>query len=86
MSTTRNYSSIYNIKDFARNHLMPKYFDVKEVNDFNVGLLGMTTELISSGFEDTFNTVSMYIKELFPNTATMSETIYTYASLFQIFA
>ena len=84
MSTTRNYSSIYNIKDFARNHLMPKYFDVKEVNDFNVGLLGMTTELISSGFEDTFNTVSMYIKELFPNTATMSETIYTYASLFQI--
>ena len=54
MSTTRNYSSIYNIKDFARNHLMPKYFDVKEVNDFNVGLLGMTTELISSGFEDTF--------------------------------
>ena len=84
MSTTRNYSSIYNIKDFARNYVMPKYFDVDDVNDLNVGLLGMTTELISSGFEDNFNTVSMYLKELFPNTATMSETIYTYASLFQI--
>ena len=84
MTTTRNYSSIYNIKDFARNALMPKYFDVNEVNDLNVGLLGMTTELITSGFEDNFNTVSMYLKELFPNTATMSETIYTYASLFQI--
>lgn len=84
MSSTRNYSSIYTIKDFARNHVMPKYFDVNDINDLNVGLLGMTTELISSGLEDNFNTVSMYIKELFPNTATMSETIYTYASLFQI--
>jgi hypothetical protein len=39
MADKKNYSSIYNIKDFARNIIMPKYWDMSQINDLNAGLL-----------------------------------------------
>lgn len=76
----KNYSSIYSIKDFASKQLIPKYFS-DDVSKLNIGLLGYTTELISNVTEDSFNMVSSFIKEMFPNKATLPESIYTYAAL-----
>jgi len=79
----KNYSSIYRIKDFAVNEIAPKYFNMEQVNDLNIGLLGYTTELVSNLTEDNFNTVTTYMNEMFPNLAVLPESIYSYASLFQ---
>lgn len=82
--STANYSSIHNIKDFAIKELAPKYFDVDDINDLNIGLLGYVTELNATHTEDAFNTVSVLMNEMFPNLAILPETIYTNASLFHI--
>lgn len=79
-----NYSNIYKIKEFAANELAPKYFNMDQVNQINVGLLGYTTELIANTTEDAFNAISMLMNEMFPNMAVLPESIYNYAALFQI--
>lgn len=76
----KNYDSIYSIKEFASKNLIPKYFG-EDVNKLNIGLLGYTTELISNIAEDSFNTISTFIKEMFSNLATLPDSIYTYAAL-----
>lgn len=81
---TKNYSSIYNIKEYVYNNIIPKYFDLDSVNDLNVGLLGYTTELISSNMEDTLNTVTTLVKEMFPNLAQLPESLYNYAALYKM--
>jgi hypothetical protein len=80
----RDYTSIYNIKDFSINSIAPKYFDMESINKLNVGLLGYVTELASTMTEDTFNSVSTYVKEIFPNQAQIPETLYNYAANLQI--
>lgn len=80
----KNYSSIYNIKDFVAQDMLPKYFDTNDVSEFNLGLLGYTTEMMSTITEDSFNTVSAYMNEIFPNLAIMPESIYNYGALFQL--
>ena len=79
---TKNYSSIYDIKNFAYTELIPRFFD-ENVSTSNLGLLGYTTELISSMFEDSFTTMSFLYPEMYPNKAQLPETLYTYAALFK---
>lgn len=82
--TNRDYSSVYSIKDFALNELMPKYFDTSTVNQLNIGLLGYVTDLVANTTEDTMNAFSMYIREIFPNIAQLPETLYNNAARLQI--
>ena len=55
-----------------------------EVNQLNIGLLGYTTELIANTTEDSFNAITMLFNEIFPNLAILPESIYNYASMFQL--
>lgn len=80
----RKYNSIYSIKDMAINEIAPKFLNLEEINTSNVGIFGYFTDLVSNITEDTFNIVSTYINEMFPNKAQLSESIFTYASLFEI--
>ena len=82
--STRDYSSIYSIKEFALKEIAPKYFDLNEIAQANIGLLGYTTELIANTTEDTFNSISNYVREIFPNIAQFPETLYNYATILQI--
>lgn len=84
MANTRDYSAISYIKDFAINELAPKYLNMNETNDLNIGLLGYTTELVGSVTEDAFNTISAYMIEMFPNLATLPESIFNYGAMFQL--
>lgn len=81
---TRDYSTIHNIKKFVMDQIAPKYFNMDETNDLHVGALGFMTELVGSSSEDAFNTVSVYLNEMFPHLAIMPETIYNNATLFKI--
>ena len=82
--TTKDFSSIYSIKDFIMKDIATKYFDLTEVNQLNVGLIGYTTDLAGSMTEDTFNAISTYIREIFPNQAQIPETLYSHAAALQI--
>lgn len=82
--STKSYSSIQKIKEFAMEDLAPKYFNMDSINDLHIGLLGFTTEYLSTIAEDSFNTVLMYMNEMFPHLAVMPETIYNNGTLFQI--
>lgn len=79
----RNYSSIYNLKNYLITSVAPKYFNMDEVNDLNVGLLGFITEILGTIGEDNFNTTTTYLNEIFPNKAILPETIYNTAAMFQ---
>ena len=81
---TKSYTSIQKMKQFAMEELAPKYFNMDQVNDLNIGLLGFTTEYLGTIAEDSFNTVLMYMNEMFPHLAIMPETIYNNATLFGI--
>ena len=79
---TKDYSSIYSIKDFFSNQIAPKYFTVDNINQLNVGLFGYVTDAISTISEDTFNGITTLLKEFFPQLAKMPETLYNYTTLF----
>ena len=82
--TLRDYSSIYNIKDFITNDIAPKYFDMVDMAQHTVGLYGLTTATYATVSEDTFNVVSRFITEMLPNKATLPEFIYANAALYGI--
>ena len=81
---SKNYTSVYNIKEFLMKQLAPKYWDMNNINHLNVGLLGYTTEMMSTMTDDVSNMVTNYMKEIFPNRAIIPESLYNYASLFQM--
>lgn len=80
----RDYSSNYKIKEFIINNVAPKFFDLDEVNQYNVGLIGYVTEMESTTSEDTFNAMNIFMKETHPSRATMPDTIYTNASIYSV--
>lgn len=81
---SRDYVDNFSVKEMAKNTLVPKYFEGVDVSDLNVGLLGYTTELISDGLEDTFNTVSLLHEEMFANRAKLPSSILSHAAVFQL--
>lgn len=83
-STTRNYRDNFDIKTLTTDVLIPKYFPGQDISTRTSGLIGLTTEQISTISEDTFYTTSTLLKEFFIQKATLPESIYSYAALFQL--
>ena len=83
--STRDYSSIYDIKDFFVNGIAPKYFDdIEDVSKLNIGLLGMISSINATTTEDVFNAITVYLNEMLPSQATLPEVIYAYAAQYGI--
>lgn len=80
----RSYIDNYAIKEFVKDELIPKYFPDIDISLRNVGMVGMTTELISNIAEDSFNATSVLFRESFPNRAEIPESIYSHAAIFQL--
>lgn len=80
----RDYTDNFSIKQTALAQLGEKYFSDINLSGLNVGVLGFTLEQIANITEDAFNTASVLITEAFPNRATIPESIYSHAALFQI--
>ena len=81
---TRDYSSIYGIKDFILNDIAPSYFNVDDISQLNVGLFGMLTDITSTTTQDNFNVTARYITELLPGKAVLPEFIYAEAANYGI--
>lgn len=80
---SRDYVDNFSFKDLALNEIMPKYFE-EETSNMTVGLNGMLTEYIGTVAEDGFNTASTLLLETFPTRATMENSIYSNAAIFQL--
>ena len=80
----RSYVDNYAIKDFVVNQLVAKYFPDMDVTLRSVGMLGLTSELLTNIAEDTFNATSVLYREAFPNRAEIPESIYSHAAIFQL--
>lgn len=78
--STRDYTSIHNVKDFILNQIAPKYFDIDDISLLNTGLFGMITDISGTVIEDNFNATSRYITELIPGKSKLPEFIYAYAA------
>ena len=61
----KNYSSNFNIKEFIRGVLVPRAFPGLGMNTLNIGLLGITSEMVSTAIEDSFGTASLMMNEAF---------------------
>lgn len=79
----RNYSDIYNIKEWMSKEYAPKHFNL-DVNRFNSGLMGYTTEIAAVTTEDAFLAMNVHMKEMFASQASRPETISTYAAQLDI--
>ena len=80
----RNYTDDINMKEEIINELVPKYFPDIDVNKRIIGLLGLTTELISNSTESVFHAISTLSQEVVPSKAIIPENIYDYANIFNI--
>lgn len=80
----RDYTALYKIKEYMKDTIAPKYFNLDEIDDTNVGLFGYITEILANNVEDSFFATTMLFKEIFPVTAEDPESIYLMAALFQM--
>lgn len=82
---TKDYSSTYSIKEFAIDTIAPRYFDTEDnVNMLSMGMMGFATDMAATMTEDTFNSFSIYLREIFPTIAQMPETIYNHAARLRV--
>ena len=79
----RNYRDMFSFKDYAL-AMARVYFPDQDVSTLNIGMIGYTAELIGTTTEDSFNTISTLIKEMFPNKAQLPDSIYSHAAIFQL--
>lgn len=84
VNTTRNYRDNFDFKTLTTDVLIPKYFPDQDISTRTSGLIGFTTEQLSTISEDTFYATSTLLKEFFIQKASLPESIYAYASLFQL--
>nr|DAS58573.1 MAG TPA: hypothetical protein [Caudoviricetes sp.] len=82
-TATRNYRDLFSFKDYSL-ELAKKYFPDQDISTLNVGMIGYVSELLGTATEDSFNTISVLIKEMFPNKAQLPESIYSHAAIFQL--
>lgn len=80
----RNYTSGFDIKEYIQSVLIPKAFPDIEMNKLNLGLTGITSEMISQAVEDSHATASLMINESFISKATLPSSIYSAAALYDL--
>ena len=80
---TRSYIDNFAVKEFGESLLDVFYPDV-EVNKRGIGMVGFVEQQISNITEDVFNTGSVLFREMFPNRAEITESIYSHAAIFQL--
>lgn len=78
----RNYTNNFTIKDQILNSLVPKYYPDIDVNKLNIGMIGLTSEFMSTVTEDLFHSTSVLMNEYFPNRCIYNSSIYAHSALF----
>lgn len=84
MSNIVDRTNMYEIQDYWLTNIAPKYFDMKDVSLNRAGMFGYTNEIESHSVEAIVNENSIMYNELFFKRAQLPETIYAYASQYNV--
>lgn len=77
-------SDRYSTEEYMIENIAKKYFNLENDSNYRVSTFGYINELFATGTNMTAYSMAVLFSEIFPNTAMLPETIYTYASLAQI--
>jgi len=78
----RNYTSIFDVKEFIQNVLIPKAFPSIEANKLNLGFTGIVSEYIGDAIEDSTSAAALMLNESFITKATIPSSIYAHGAIF----
>lgn len=80
----REYTSAYTVEDFVINDIMPKYFKVSDTSLYQVGLLGMLTDISAFTIADQYEVVGRYLNEALLSRASLPDFIYAFAASYGV--
>lgn len=81
MSDAMNYTSISGIKKSWLDLIAPNYFDLDNVNNYNIGILGYINEVMANSVEDAQNATNIARREFYPATAQYISSFYKMATV-----
>lgn len=84
MADDKNLTSMYSILEHWLSNIAPKYFDLKDLNLNRIGLFGYVNEIMAHNQESIMNENSILYNELFFKRAVLPQSIYAYASHYQV--
>lgn len=84
MATTTDYSSVYTIKEFYNDFILPLYFDQSKLALSTAGDLGLFLDINGTTTEDMINIMGRYINESMPGRAELPDFIYGNAANYGI--
>lgn len=84
MSTIVDYTNISSIKDHWIKDVAPLYFDMDDVNNYQVGIFGYANEIMAEVTEDTHQAITIARREFYPTTAQYKSSIHQMAALQQV--
>lgn len=77
-------SNMYKLLDHWINNISPNYFDMSDLNLNRIGLFGYVNEIMAHNQESIMNENSVMYNELFFKRAVLPQSIYAYASHYQV--
>ena len=79
-----NQSNMYDITEQWLTEVAPKYFDLPDLSLNRIGLFGYVNELMAHSLEAMSNENSILYNELFFKRAVLPQSIYAYASHYNL--
>ena len=81
---TTDRTNMYDMMEYWLKNISPKYFDLQDVSLNRLGLFGNTNEIMAHSFESIVNENSILYNELFFKRAVLPNSIYSYASHYNV--
>lgn len=79
-----NNTNMYDIQEDWLANIAPKYFDLEDLSLNRIGLFGYVNEIMAHNTEALFNENSILYNELFFKRAILPQSIYSYASHYNL--
>ncbi|MDE6041657.1 MAG: hypothetical protein K2F99_08790, partial [Muribaculaceae bacterium] len=76
----KSYESAAEITQFWLNEIVPRYFDADKVNTYRAGTFGYINDILSTTAEDSMHAMIIAKREVLPNTAKFTKSLYLHAA------
>lgn len=84
MSNLKNYTSIADIKEDWLQEIAPNYFDLNDVNNYQLGIFGYINEVMANITEDAHHAINIARREFYPVAAEYKQSLFKMATLQKI--
>lgn len=81
MNSVLSYTSATDIKKYWTSTIAPQYFNLDNINNYNIGIFGYINEIMANTTEDGFNAITTARREFYPVTAQFTSSLYAMATL-----